>query len=130
MAVIALSFLSLVPLYIFLSFRVIRQRRASQVAYGVGESKELVKRVGAHSNFSQYVPIVLLGMLIAHSLGAADSRLLIAAILIVIGRYLHAFGLLQTRENFRYRVTGMLLTFASLISLALTILFEIIRQNF
>ena len=126
MLVTALTFISLIPLYLFLSFSVIRQRRKRQIAYGSGEDVELLKRIGAHSNFSQYVPLVLIGMLITEAMGASELRLLIPAVFIVLGRHLHAFGLLQKKENFRFRVSGMILTFASLISISVSLFVEVL----
>jgi uncharacterized membrane protein YecN with MAPEG domain len=42
---------------------------------------------------------------------------------LLIGRVLHAFGISQAEENYRFRVAGMALTFVALISGALLCLF-------
>ena len=41
---------------------------------------------------------------VLHALGAS----------LLVGRLLHAYGMSQVKENFRFRVTGMMLTFATL----------------
>ena len=65
-------------------------------------------------NFAEYAPLILLLLWlvetsaypawVVHGLGAA----------LLAGRVLHAYGVSQAREDFRFRVAGMMLTFATL----------------
>ena len=109
-------------LFIALSLRTIRLRRRHQVAVGDGNNSELRRAMRVHANFAEYVPLALLliyfverdgvEMLLVHALGCA----------LLAGRLLHAWGVSQPRENFRYRITGMLLTFGVIVTAGLTIL--------
>ena len=111
--------LSIVPVYaaifglmfIYLSVRVIKQRRSAKVSLGDGDDPALRKAIAVHNNFSQYVPFTLL--LIAFvELNHASSYLvhgLCAALL--IGRIAHAYGLAQPVQIMKLRQLGMVLTF-------------------
>lgn len=109
-------------LFIALSLRTIRLRRRHQIAVGDGNNSELRRAMRVHANFAEYVPLALLlvyfvehdgaTMLLVHALGCA----------LLAGRLLHAWGVSQPRENFRYRVTGMVLTFGVILVAGLTIL--------
>ena len=109
-------------LFIALSLRTIRLRRRHQIAVGDGNNSELRRAMRVHANFAEYVPLALLliyfvehdgaSMLLVHALGCA----------LLAGRLLHAWGVSQPRENFRYRVTGMVLTFGVILVAGLTIL--------
>lgn len=103
-------------LFIALSIRVIAARRAARVAIGVGGQKDLERRARVHANFAEYVPLALVLLLfletanhsvvLSHTLGAA----------LVGGRLLHAFGVSQRKEDYRFRVAGMTITFAVIAS--------------
>lgn len=102
-------------IYFYLSIIVIQQRHRSKVSLGAGESEVLEKKIRAHANFSEFVPLILLlatlvelqggAALIVHSIGAS----------LTLGRGLHAFGIVQTNDVNKFRVVGMALTFTSLL---------------
>ena len=50
--------------------------------------------------------------LLIHGLGA----------LLILGRALHAYGVSQVREDFRFRVVGMAMTFTVIITAAIIVL--------
>jgi len=112
----------LAPVFIILSLRVIGMRRGAQVAVGDGGDKVLLRRMRVHANFAEYVPLALLLLVLAESL-KTDPRVLHAlGICLLIGRMSHAYGMSQSKETFAFRVTGMALTFATLIGAALACL--------
>lgn len=108
-------------MFVALSLRTIRLRRRHQIAVGDGGNAELRRAMRVHANFSEYAPFTLLliffvehdgaGMLLVNALGCT----------LLAGRMLHAWGVSQDHENFRYRVSGMALTFGTIITAALTI---------
>lgn len=100
--------------YIFLSARVIRGRRIYRVALGVGSSADLEKRIAAHANFSEYVPITLLLLFFVESSGASVYLINLLGITLLVGRMIHAYGVSQAEEDFRFRVSGMALTLSVL----------------
>jgi uncharacterized protein len=103
----------LTALFILLSLQVIKARRTHRVA--LGAPHRLVERaVRAHGNCAEYVPLglILLGLLEGMGLPAWGIHALGSAFL--AGRALHAYGISQEPEVFRYRTAGMGLTFAVL----------------
>jgi hypothetical protein len=101
----------LAPLCLWLSMRVIGLRRQLKVAIGTGGQPAIERAMRAQANFAEYVPfaLVLIGLAeaggtpgwIIHPLGAA----------LVAGRVAHAWGITREREDFRFRVGGMMATF-------------------
>jgi uncharacterized membrane protein YecN with MAPEG domain len=110
-------------LFLFLSFKTIKVRKKLQIGVGTGDNPELLRAMRVHANFSEYVPITLILILsvellkgyfiLVHSLGAA----------LLVGRILHAYGVSQTKENLKFRVSGMLLTFSTMLVAIVSILF-------
>ncbi len=107
-------------LFVFLSFRVIGMRRGEKISLGDGSNKEMGKRIRVHGNFAEYAPLALLLMLMAELQTAAAWSLHLVGATLLIGRILHAYAISQTPQVMNLRVAGMVLTFVSLISGALT----------
>ena len=101
-------------IFLYLSMRVIRNRRRAQIALGIAGDAALERAARVQGNFAEYAPLILLLLWlvetsaypawVVHGLGAA----------LLAGRVLHAYGVSQAREDFRFRVAGMMLTFATL----------------
>lgn len=112
----------LAPIFVVLALRVIGMRRGAQVAVGDGGDRMLLRRIRVHANFAEYVPMALLLLALAESL-RTDPRILHAlGICLLAGRLSHAYGMSRSKETFAFRVTGMALTFATLIGGALACL--------
>lgn len=112
----------LAVLFIALSVRTIGQRRRHQVAVGDAGHPALLRAMRAHANFAEYAPLALL-LVAINELNAAPAWLLHAcAGLLLLGRLLHAWGISQVKEDFRFRVSGMTLTFTSIGTSALALL--------
>ena len=109
-------------LFIVLSVNVIRGRRVNKVPLGTGGLPDMERRVRAHGNFAEYVPLTLLLLAMAEARGAPGLVLNILCVCLLAGRSFHAWGLVQPAEDFRYRTRGMALTFAALGGAALTII--------
>lgn len=105
-----------------LTIRIIYIRRTNKIALGDGGHQSLAKAIRAHSNFIEYVPIVLVLFTLLEFRGAEDFLLYCLGTLLVIGRLLHAYGISQVDENYRYRVSGMVLTNIVLVSASLRLL--------
>jgi uncharacterized membrane protein YecN with MAPEG domain len=74
--------------------------------------------IRAHGNFSEYTPIVLILLFIAE-INLSNSIILhLAGTALLSGRFIHAFGLRRHSGISWQRISGMLLTFASLITLS------------
>jgi len=108
--------------FTMLSVRTLRLRRRLGVAIGPGEEPVLLKAVRAHGNFAEYVPIALLLMIFTEL--RTDGTLLIHVLgaLLLVGRLTHAYGISQLKENYRFRVAGMAMTFTVIIACSLRLL--------
>lgn len=109
-------------LFIFLSFRVIKFRRKFLVSRGDGGEKLLSKAIRAQGNCAEYVPLYVLLLLIAEIQEVSEMNLAFFSILFVLGRILHALGLSGEQENFRFRVTGMSLTFIGILAVTIRLI--------
>jgi len=109
-------------LFIALSVRTIRLRRRHQVAVGDGDNRELRRAMRVHANFAEYVPLALLLIFFVEMDGTPQWWVHALASALVCGRLAHAWGVSQTQENFRYRISGMALTFGVISAAGLTIL--------
>lgn len=124
--------LSIVPIYasllallfIYLSVLVVKQRRLHRVAIGDGHKPSLKRAIAVHNNFAQYVPITLI-LLATMEINHAPPYLLHAlCALLLFARCLHAYGVSQEPEPFRYRQAGVLTTFGVLATAALFSLYS------
>ena len=102
-------------LFIVLSARTIMARRSAKVAIGTGRNKQLERAVRVHANFAEYVPLTLLLISFAEQRGTHHLVINLLCAVFLIGRALHAWGVSQEHENFTYRVTGMMITFATIV---------------
>lgn len=102
-------------LYVILSINVIRTRRREKVGLGAGGNKAVERAMRVHANFSEYVPFALLLLLILEQSGGNVLVLHGLFLVLLAGRLIHAWGVSQQKENFRFRVSGMTMTFAVMI---------------
>jgi len=109
-------------LFLVLSFRTIMYRRAQQVEIGDGGDRELLRRARVHSNFAEYVPMTLVLMGLAESIGLAAVGLYVIGTVLLAGRLAHAWGLSQTPHVLALRVAGMVATLFALASAAIACL--------
>ncbi|AVP99216.1 glutathione metabolism protein [Ahniella affigens] len=96
--------------YLVLTFRTIMFRGRLRVGIGDGGDKSLQRAIRAHANFSEYVPITLILLLLLTSVGAGPGLLHGLGGALVIGRILHGYGVSQVQEKLIFRQIGMVLT--------------------
>lgn len=102
-------------LFFHLSYRVIGLRKKVRAALGDGGDPALTRAIRVHGNFAEYVPFALAVMALAEINGAPSLAVHLLGMTLVAGRLAHAWGVSQPKENFRYRVGGMLATFAVIV---------------
>lgn len=102
-------------LMIWLAIQVIKQRRANQVAYADGGVEPLQIARSAQSNAMDYIPITLILMGFAEFNGMHVWLVHIIGVTFVLGRVIHAKGILG--KKFKGRVLGMQLTLACMVAL-------------
>ena len=103
-------------LFFYLSIRTIGLRRRLKIGIGASDSHEMLRGMRVHSNFAEYVPITLLLIYLVEVQGAASWFVHALGLCLLLGRALHAYGVSQAREKFVYRVSGMAMTFTTLLS--------------
>ena len=115
------TFASLFTLfYLFLSFRIgyLRGSPVMKLIFKMDEEISEIKlhrNVRAHGNFSEYVPIFLVLLLIIETLGQASFDYLLATCLIFsYGRLAHAICFAFYNSNPFLRISGMLCTYLGL----------------
>ncbi|MCX5479620.1 MAPEG family protein [Kaistia geumhonensis] len=96
-----------------LSFYVSLGRMKTGVTVGFGHDEDLLRRIRAQGNFTEYVPLVLILIGISEYRGAWATGLWIVALLLAGGRALHAAGMLG--GFLPLRGAGMLATYAALL---------------
>jgi len=130
MSIIPLYASLLALLFVALSVQVIRLRRSRRIAIGDAGDASVLRAMRVHSNFAEYVPLSLFMIylvetqmgwaLLVHGLG----------LVLLLARLSHAYGVSQARENFRFRVFGMVGTFAVLVVSALGLLTTTVGRLF
>ena len=102
---------------IVLTALVIRQRQKFQVGVGDGGHEELQRAIRVHGNFIENVPLALILLGLAESVGTVEPLLHAAGLALVVGRGLHAAGLGKSAGRTFGRFYGMILTWLALLVL-------------
>ena len=105
-------------LYVGLAAQVIRARYRTRTALGDGDDPGLMRAIRAHANFAEYVPLILILLILAELQAARPWLLHLLGAMLFIGRALHAYGISQVDEVLPRRSIGMALTFAVLVTAA------------
>ena len=109
-------------IFVLMSLRTIHLRRQLGLPLGDGDHPKLRRAIRAHGNCAEYVPLCIVLMASLESTGQPESWLHWLGVILVVGRCLHAYGVSQVKENFRFRVSGMFLTFTVILSSSTRIL--------
>lgn len=114
-------------LHIWLAGRVSQLRRGYRISIGDGGNEALHRRIRAHGNYIENMPIVLI-LLALLELAGGDARLLWgAAIIFIVARLLHAFGMDRTPPS-KLRMFGMMGSILALVILAGYAVFMLYRH--
>ena len=102
----ALYALPLAAIYLVLWFRVTQMRAGLGLSIGDHGNVALHERIRQHGNFVEWVPMVLILMILAESTGTGGIYLHAAGALLVLGRLAHPFGLKANRPTHVLRILG------------------------
>jgi uncharacterized membrane protein YecN with MAPEG domain len=117
-------------LFVYLSFRTIGLRRRLQIGIGHSENPQMLRAMRVHANFAEYAPLALLLIAMVEAQGAASWLVHGLGGLLTLGRLLHAYGVSQVNERFIFRVSGMVMTFNTLIIAAIYLLLALVFKAF
>lgn len=113
-------------LLVILSVLVSRFRLRLKHGLGVTEDIDFQATVRAHANLVEYAPIGLIMLAIAELNGVSATLIYWTGMAFVVGRLLHAFGMIKGRgATHMARMVGILLTWLALVVLALLLLWNV-----
>lgn len=102
--------------FVVLSVRTLSLRRKHGIGVGDGGNQQLIKAARAHANFAEYTPLCIILIVLNEMNGVSPWLIHGYCVLLIAGRVIHAYGVSQVNENFKFRVFGMACTFVVLIS--------------
>jgi hypothetical protein len=102
---------------VWLAVRVSHLRRLHKVLIGDEGNSRVTARMRAHSNFVENTPLFLILLAVVEAAGGSGQPLWIAAILFILSRLAHAFGMDRPAPN-ALRIGGTAITWLVLIGLA------------
>ncbi len=102
----SLYILPLVPIFALLFFRVSSRRADLKVSIGDAGDASLHERIRHHGNFVEWVPMVLILMMLAEANGGNSVAIHTAGGFLVLGRMLHPFGLKAGNASHPLRIAG------------------------
>ena len=106
--------------YVYLSFNVIKLRKAQQVSLGDNGEPSLQRAIRAHGNFMEYVPFAVILLFLVEYQGLASHYCHVLGGALLIGRVFHNLGIVE--KSLKYRQIGAVLTFLIMIVSAFLLL--------
>ena len=111
-------------LIVFLAMRVVLYRRAQKIGLGDGEDPELRKRIRAHGNAVEYLPIALLLLLLLELNQTVPVLLHVFGCLLILARIAHAWGVSHHSGVSWGRWVGTVLTVGITLAMAALLLWQ------
>ncbi|MBL4879073.1 MAPEG family protein [uncultured Hyphomonas sp.] len=109
-------------LLIYLAFRVVSVRQSAKVSIGTGGNEMLELRTRVHGNATEYIPSMLVGLVVMALMGLPVWALHVAGGVFTLGRVMHVIGLGGTVMPMR--AGGILLSWIAMVLTALAILYH------
>jgi uncharacterized protein len=112
-------------LILLLVYAVVQRRMRARVGLGDGGDAVLARRIRAHGNAIETLPLGLLLLLLLELGGLATWALHGFGAVLLVSRMLHAWGLSRRSGTSPGRFLGMLLTLIVVLAMALTLLWRV-----
>ncbi len=112
----------LILLLIGLSGLTVRRRQRHLVAFGDGGNPDLTAASRAFGNAAEYIPAGLIALILLALTGAPPLMIHGIGATLMIGRIVHAVGLLFQKGPSLGRVSGMMLTYGALLVAAVSLI--------
>lgn len=110
-------------LIVALAFRVSLHRKKYQVGIGAGNQLQLDLAIRSHGNAVENLPLALLLLSIAESIGLPLWAVHSSGIVLIVSRVLHAWGLSTSQGTSTGRFVGILLCWFVMVVLAFYVLY-------
>ena len=101
--------------FALLSVRVIRERRSGVADLGDGGDVGMLRKIRAHANFAEYVPLILVLMALVEAGSASPIVVHAIGCALVLGRILHGYAFSFSSGSPVGRVAGTALTLSALL---------------
>jgi uncharacterized protein len=105
----------LILVLLTLSGLVVRRRRRHQISLGDAGNPEMASAARAFGNASEYIPAGFAALILLALIGAPILLIHAVGATLVVGRVIHALGLVFQKGPSLGRVLGMLLTWIALL---------------
>jgi len=115
-------------LILLLTLKVVQLRRRDGVVLGDNDNRTLAKAIRGHANAVEQLPIALILMGLSEAQGAALPLLVGAAVLLIVGRVMHAVYFAIHGTHWRLRAYGMLLTMIAQGALLVILFLALVTQ--
>jgi uncharacterized protein len=115
-------------LILLLVYGVVQRRMQAKVGIGDGGDAVLARRIRAHGNAIETLPVGLLLLLLLELGGLASWALHVFGAVLLVARLLHAWGMSRRSGTSPGRFLGMLLTLIVLAAMAGTLLWRGVLQ--
>ena len=112
----------LILLLIGLSGVTVRRRQRHLVAFGDGGNYELTAATRAFGNAAEYITACLVALTLLALTGAPPAMIHAIGATLLVGRLIHAAGLLFQKGPSLGRVSGMVLTYLALLVAAVSLI--------
>ncbi|HKC50750.1 MAG TPA: MAPEG family protein [Myxococcota bacterium] len=103
-------------LMLVLAMRVVRTRISEKVVFGDGGNAIMLQHIRVHANFTEYVPMGLVLLLVLELNGTGATSLNVLGGSLFAARLLHAFGLSTSTGTTPGRFAGTVLTWLVLLA--------------
>jgi uncharacterized protein len=105
-AITTLYALPLIVIWFILWIAVTSSRPGFNTSIGDGGKPELLLKMRRHGNFIEWVPFILILMILAEAQGTGPLWMHAAGALLLLGRIAHPFGLKIDNANHPLRIVG------------------------
>lgn len=112
-------------LLVVLALRVAAYRLTRKIGIGDGADRELLKRVRAHGNAAEYIPLGIVLLLLAELCGVAPNALHASGAALFVSRLLHGVGLSRSGGASLPRFVGILGTWFAILALIVLLLIDV-----
>ncbi|WP_375183106.1 MAPEG family protein [Marinobacter sp.] len=113
-------------LLLVLSIQVVKFRLKYRKGMGVTDDRDFEAAVRAHANLVEYAPLGLIMLAIAELNGVASGLIYWTGMALVVGRILHAWGMINGRGGpHKARMIGILLTWLAILAAAIFLLWNV-----
>jgi uncharacterized membrane protein YecN with MAPEG domain len=111
-------------LVLILAVRVMMRRMSARIGIGDGGDHELNKRIRAHANAVEYLPLGLILLLLVELNQTVPAIVHAFGIVLLVGRVLHAAGLSRSSAAGAGRMLGITLSVVVIAAMALLLLWQ------